>query len=70
MKNVDLLNDNEVLEWFQNLAPNLKIKFWRSMASSLSYQEFIENKYKIIDYYRMMMRYENSHHTLRKKLGA
>jgi hypothetical protein len=40
------------------------------MASKLTYQEFVENKYKIIDYYRMMMSYENSHHTLKKKLGA
>jgi hypothetical protein len=70
MKNVGLLSDNEILEWFQKLPSNLKIKFWRSMASKLTYQEFVENKYKIIDYYRMMMSYENSHYTLKKKLGA
>jgi hypothetical protein len=70
MKNVGLLSDNEILEWFQKLPSNLKIKFWRSMASKLTYQELVENKYKIIDYYKMMMSYENSHHTLKKKLGA
>lgn len=70
MKNVDLLSDNEILDWFQKLAPNLKIKFWRSMASQTSYQDFIDNKYKIIDYYRAMVSYENTHQTLRKKLGA
>ena len=70
MKNVDLLSDNEILDWFQKLAPNLKIKFWRSMASKTSYQDFIDNKYKIIDYYRAMVSYENTHQILRKKLGA
>jgi hypothetical protein len=70
MKNASLLSDDEVLEWFEKLTPNLKIKFWRSMASSLNYQDFVENKYKIIDYYRAMMSYENSHQLLRKKLGA
>jgi hypothetical protein len=70
MKNASLLSDDEVLEWFEKLTPNLKIKFWRSMASSLNYQDFVENKYKIIDYYIAMMSYENSHQLLRKKLGA
>jgi hypothetical protein len=70
MKNVGSLSDNEILDWFEKLPSNLKIKFWRSMASSLNYQDFVENKYKIIDYYRAMMSYENSHQLLRKKLGA
>lgn len=70
MKNVDSLNDNEILDWFEKLPPNLKIKFWRSMASKTSYQDFVENKYKIIDYYNMLVSYEHSHKVLRKKLGA
>jgi hypothetical protein len=70
MKNVGSLSDNEILDWFQKLEPNLKIKFWRSMASKTSYQDFIKDKYKIIDYYNMLVNYEHTHKVLRKKLGA
>jgi hypothetical protein len=70
MKNVDSLSDNEILDWFEKLPLNLKLKFWRSMASKTSYQDFIKDKYKIIDYYNMLVSYEHTHKVLRKKLGA
>lgn len=70
MKSVGSLSDNEILDWFGNLSPNLKIKFWRSMASKTSYQDFVKDKYKIIDYYNMLVSYEHTHKVLRKKLGA
>jgi hypothetical protein len=40
------------------------------MASSLSYQDFVKDKYKIIDYYRAMISHKHSYQALRKKLGA
>ena len=70
MKNVGSLSDNEILDWFQKLEPNLKLKFWRSMASKTSYQDFIKDRYKIVEYYNMLVSYEHTHKVLRKILGA
>jgi hypothetical protein len=70
MKNVGSLSDNEILDWFQKLEPNLKLKFWRSMASKTSYQDFIKDRYKIVEYYSMLVSYKHTHKVLRKKLGA
>ena len=70
MKNVSLSNDNEITEWFQNLEPNLKIQFWRSMSSRMSFGSFIKDKHQIINSYKTMISHKHSYQVLRKKLGA